>query len=347
MRLQLVIQRLVKNKESNHFQRATGNWLVALFAARAITLQMSYIPFFPFILFAATPWCSSAVALALGMTLSLILQWKLPLKLRNAGKICMQISIVGLGFALDPNAVKKAGMQSIVVTFISLVGIMLAAYVASNLLRVKSTTGSLIAAGTGICGGSAIAAMSPVVGATSAETAVAMATVFSLNAVALFIFPPLGKLMNMTPEQFGWWAAIAIHDTSSVVGAATQFHPDSVAVAVTTKLTRALWIVPMVFLTAMVLKWRGAQRGEGKAGVPIFILLFVAAVFLHALLPEMPLVYDGINATGKAVLKVAIFLIGAQLTRDMLRSVGFRALSLGIILWLVMSVGVLGWVRSI
>ena len=308
---------------------------------------MDFFRFVPFMIFAATPYCASPLALALGMMLSLALQWQLPSKLKDGGKTLMQVSIVGLGFALDPAAVQRAGSRSVIVTFLSLVGIMLVAFFVSRLLKVRATTGSLIAAGTGICGGSAIAAMSPVVGATSAETAVALATVFSLNAVALFIFPPLGHLLNLTPEQFGWWAAIAIHDTSSVVGAAAQFHPDSVAVAVTTKLTRALWIVPMVFGTSFVMKWRGDKTGNSKASVPIFIFLFVGAVAIHAMIPDMPEVYSVIHSAGKAVLKVAIFLIGAQLTRSMLRNVGARALALGIILWIVMAVSVLGWVKSI
>ena len=298
-------------------------------------------------LFAASPWCGSPLALAMGMTLSLLLEWPLSGPLKNLGKTLMQVSIVGLGFALDPLAVQKAGMQSVVVTLLSLTGIMVVAFFASRLLKVKATTGSLIAAGTGICGGSAIAAMSPVIGATSAETAVALATVFSLNAIALFIFPPLGHWLSLTPEQFGWWAAIAIHDTSSVVGAAAQFHPDSVAVAVTTKLTRALWIVPMVFGTSFVMKWRGDKSGNGKATIPVFIFLFVAAVIIHALLPEMPAVYAVINSLGKAVLKVAIFLIGAQLTRGMLKGVGLRAMTLGVVLWFVMAVSVLSWVRTL
>ena len=308
---------------------------------------MNILKFLPFIIFAGTPWCASPAALAMGMGLSLVLQWPLPDQLKNGGKWLMQISIVGLGFALDPMAVQKAGLKSVMVTFLSLLGIMIVAFFLSRLLKIKGTTGSLIAAGTGICGGSAIAAMSPVVGATSAETAVALATVFSLNAVALFIFPPLGHWLQLTPEQFGWWAAIAIHDTSSVVGAASQFHPDSVAVAVTTKLTRALWIVPMVFGTSFFLKWRGHGSGQSKASVPVFILLFVLAVAVHAVLPDMPQFYDVLNQAGKSVLKMAIFLIGAQLTRDMLRNVGARALCLGVVLWFAMSISVLSWVRSI
>jgi uncharacterized integral membrane protein (TIGR00698 family) len=308
---------------------------------------MELIKYAPFLLFSLSPWCGSPLALAMGMALSLIFNWNLPAKLKNGGKTLMQVSIVGLGFALDPNAVKAAGSQSILVTFASLLGIMVVAFFASKWLKVNATTGSLIAAGTGICGGSAIAAMSPVVGASSAETAVALATVFSLNAVALFIFPPLGHLLSLTPEQFGWWAAIAIHDTSSVVGAAAAFHPDSVAIAVTTKLTRALWIVPLVFGTSFVLKWKGKSSNGSKAAIPMFIFLFIAAVVLHAVLPEMPDFYSAVNAIGKALLKGAIFLVGAQLSRAMLKSVGGRALALGVILWIVMACSVLSWVRTI
>lgn len=259
----------------------------------------------------------------------------------------MQISIVGLGFALDPSAVQRAGTQSVVVTLVGLLGIMTVAYFVSKPLKVSASTGSLIAAGTGICGGSAIAAMSPVVGATSAETAVALATVFSLNAVALFIFPPLGRLFELSPEQFGMWAAIAIHDTSSVVGAAAQFHPESIAVAVTTKLTRALWIIPMVFGTAYFMRRKDGGSNNSKAKVPLFIVFFVLAVLIHAMLPEMPEVYSAIDKFGKATLRVAIFLIGAQLSRSMLKSVGSKALAMGVILWIVMGGGSLLWVRTL
>ncbi len=259
----------------------------------------------------------------------------------------MQISIIGLGFALDPSAVQRAGVQSIVVTLVGLVGIMTVAFFVAKPLKVNGSTGSLIAAGTGICGGSAIAAMSPVVGASASETAVALATVFSLNAIALFIFPPLGHLFGLTPEQFGLWAAIAIHDTSSVVGAAAQFHPDSVAVAVTTKLTRALWIVPMVFGTSYIMRLRASGSSQSKAKIPPFILLFILAVVIHGILPDMPVVYEAVNAAGKSVLRVAIFLIGAQLSRSMIKSVGTRALALGVILWLVMGASSLMWVRSL
>ncbi len=259
----------------------------------------------------------------------------------------MQISIVGLGFALDPSAVQRAGTQSVVVTLVGLIGIMAVAFVVAKPLKINASTGSLIAAGTGICGGSAIAAMSPVVGASSAETAVALATVFSLNAIALFVFPPLGHLFALNPEQFGLWSAIAIHDTSSVVGAATQFHPDSVAVAVTTKLTRALWIVPMIFVTTYVVRRNGSVDGQGKAKIPVFIFLFVLAVIIHALLPEMPQVYKAIDTAGKSLLRVAIFLIGAQLSRSMIKSVGSRALAMGVILWVVMGTGSLLWVRTL
>ena len=297
--------------------------------------------------FAASPWCDSSWALALGLFVSLGLQWPLPPKLRNGGKYLMQISIIGLGFALDPSAVQRAGVQSIVVTLVGLVGIMTVAFFVAKPLKVNGSTGSLIAAGTGICGGSAIAAMSPVVGASASETAVALATVFSLNAIALFIFPPLGHLFGLTPEQFGLWAAIAIHDTSSVVGAAAQFHPDSVAVAVTTKLTRALWIVPMVFGTSYIMRLRASGSSQSKAKIPPFILLFILAVVIHGILPDMPVVYEAVNAAGKSVLRVAIFLIGAQLSRSMIKSVGTRALALGVILWLVMGASSLMWVRSL
>jgi len=317
-----------------------------ILAKHVLHLVMKDVRFIPFIVIAALPWCESAIALAMGLVLGLVLQWDLPHPFSRASKILMQTAIVAMGFTLDPVAVQKTGVDSIVVTLTSLIAVIVCAAILTKLFKVKSTVGTLIASGTGICGGSAIAAMAPTIGATSSEIAVALGTVFSLNAVALFIFPPLGHYFNLSPEQFGWWAAIAIHDTSSVVGAASQYHTDSIAIAVTTKLTRALWIIPLVLCTSFLLKWRGKKTSDQKAKVPAFIFLFLLAVVIHALLPDMPIAYQWIGIAGQSMLKVAIFLIGAQLTRPIVRNVGGSALALGIALWLIMSVGVLVWVKS-
>lgn len=258
----------------------------------------------------------------------------------------MQFAIVAMGFAMDPQVVAKSGAEGVVITFVTLMVAMAGGYFISRILQVEGTTGTLISAGTGICGGSAIASLSPVLKSKHEEVAVAMATVFCLNAVALFVFPLIGRWLHMSPEQFGWFAAIAIHDTSSVVGAAAEFHPDSVPIAVTAKLTRALWIIPMILLAAAVMKLknRGKDEVHGKIQIPWFIFVFVAAVILHGLLPQMPDTYHLADMIGKSVLKMAIFIIGAQLTRETVRAVGPKAMALGIVLWILMSSLTLTWI---
>lgn len=306
---------------------------------------------FPYIIgfsFAATPWCSSALALVLGMLLSLGAQVRAPDALKKYGRYMMQIAIVAMGFAMDPNVVIQSGAKGVVVTLVTLGVALGAGLVLARLLRIEGTTGVLISAGTGICGGSAIASMAPVLRSKHEEVAVAMATVFCLNAVALFVFPALGRSLQLSPEQFGWFSAIAIHDTSSVVGAATEFHPDAVPIAVTGKLTRALWIIPMVLITALAMRWKHRQsdQANGKIQWPWFIGVFVLAVILHAALPPLPELYKTTETLGKAVLKMAIFAIGAQLTRQTIRAVGPRAMALGVILWLIMSTITLAWVKA-
>lgn len=302
--------------------------------------------FFAGAAFSATPACSSAVALGLGMFLSLGLSLKIPPLLKSNSKLLMQVAIVAMGFSMSPGTVVASGRQGLAVTFVTLMLAMFFGVILARIFRVGGTTGVLISAGTGICGGSAIASMSPVLGAKPDEISVSMACVFFLNAVALILFPWIGRYFELTPEQFGWFAAIAIHDTSSVVGAATEFHPDSVAVAVTAKLTRALWIIPMLLVTASVLRFknRGQSKAGGKTNVPWFIGVFVLAVILHELLPDMPSTYKASDLLGRSVMKIAIFTTGAQLTREVVKSVGPKAMGMAVSLWVLMSAGALMWI---
>lgn len=307
-----------------------------------------WLPFAICIVFSATPWCSSALALILGLILSLGLSLRTPDFLRKNGKILMQAAIVAMGFSMDPVKVLASGSQGVSVTFVTLIVAMSAGYALSRFFGVTGTTGTLISAGTGICGGSAIASLAPVLKSKHEEIAVAMATVFCLNAVALILFPIIGRTLHMTPEQFGWFAAIAIHDTSSVVGAAAEFHPDSVPIAVTAKLTRALWIIPMILVTAVIIRLDARNKSEphGKITIPWFIGVFVIAVVLHGVLPSMPPAYTAADAIGKAALKMAIFVIGTQLTRQTLKTVGPKAMGMAVTLWVCLSVVTLYWVRN-
>jgi uncharacterized integral membrane protein (TIGR00698 family) len=301
------------------------------------------------LMFSASPFSSAATSLALGIFLSLVFSIKLPVLAQKNGKYVMQVAIVFLGFSMDPISVFKSGSESIGITAFTLllslgIGLLLA-----KLLKIKGTTGLLISAGTGICGGSAIASLSPVLNAKEDEVAVSMATVFCLNAIALFVFPKIGHLFEMTPAQFGWFAAIAIHDTSSVVGAATAFHPDSVAIAVTAKLTRALWIIPLVLLTAFVVTWKNnSNHTEGKKPkiqIPWFIGLFMLASLIHGLFPDQQDTYAQANAIGKTLLKIAIFIIGMQLTVRSLKAVGLNALAFGTLLWLILTGSTIYWLK--
>lgn len=308
-------------------------------------------PWLPFVLclvVSATPWCSSALALILGLIVSLGFRLHTPEFLRKNGKFLMQAAIVAMGFSMDPVKVLSSGSQGVSVTFVTLMVAMTAGFALAKIFKVTGTTGTLISAGTGICGGSAIASLAPVLKSKHEEIAVAMATVFCLNAVALIVFPVIGRALHMTPEQFGWFAAIAIHDTSSVVGAATEFHPDSVPIAVTAKLTRALWIIPMILVTALIVKWkaRGTAEPHGKITIPWFIGVFVLAVILHGVLPDMPNAYHASDVIGKAALKMAIFLIGTQMTRQTLKTVGPKAMGMAVTLWFCLSVVTLYWVKN-
>ncbi len=217
-------------------------------------------------------------------------------------------------------------------TLISIVVTIGLGEVLGRALKVQANTRTLVSFGTAICGGSAIAAMAPVIKASDEEIAVSLATVFSLNAVALLVFPPLGHLFELDQHQFGLWAALAIHDTSSVVGASAAYGAVALAVGTTAKLTRALWIAPCTLLAGFV--WKSKER----VGVPLFIIGFIVAAFINSWLPAFDPVWHGLYAFAKQALVMTLFLIGAGLTREVLGQVGMKPLLLGALLWVVVSV---------
>ncbi len=244
----------------------------------------------------------------------------------------MQISVVGLGFGIGIMQVLREGGNSIVYTIIGIAFTIIVGRLLGKLLRVESNTSQLISFGTAICGGSAIAAMAPVIKAKDEEIAVSLATVFTLNAVALLLFPIVGHALQMSQESFGLWAALAIHDTSSVVGAASAYGAVALAVGVTVKLTRALWITPVVLGTALFTK------SKQKIKFPLFILGFIVAAVIRSLVPDWSVVWDGIAACSRQLLVLTLFLIGSGLTREVLKRVGFAPLLQGVLLWLIVSV---------
>jgi uncharacterized integral membrane protein (TIGR00698 family) len=249
--------------------------------------------------------------------------------------VLLQASVVGLGFGLSLGTELRVGGRSAVYT---VTGIVLTLAAGALLGRLAGTTGplsTLISFGTAICGGSAIAAMAPVVKAKSDEIAVALATVFTLNAAALLLFPAVGNLIHLDQGQFGLWAGLAIHDTSSVVGAASAFGAEALAVATTVKLTRALWIMPCVLGAALFL------RSDQRVKFPLFITGFVAAAAVRTLLPSLSPLWDALVVVARQSLVLTLFLIGTGLTRDVLRRVGVRPLAQGAFLWLLVSAATL------
>ncbi len=277
------------------------------------------------------PFMDASYGLVLGIAISLFLGNPWPKQAARFSKKLLQLSVVGLGFGLTLGEVWTTGRASILYTFVGICITLLLGISLGRLFKVKKTTAALIAFGTAICGGSAIAAMSPVLKAEDDEIAVSLATVFTLNAVALLLFPFIGHQLHLSQELFGTWAGMAIHDTSSVVGAASVYGSQALAVGTTVKLSRALWITPFVLIVA----WR--NRAAGKGAMPWFILGFIAAAAISSLLPQFMETWHLLAGVARQLLVVTLFLIGAGLSRDLLRRVGARPLFQGVLLWLIVA----------
>lgn len=246
-------------------------------------------------------------------------------------KKLLQYSIVGLGFGINLKTAIEAGSQGFLFTVSTIILVMVLGLVLAKILKIDKTIAQLISAGTAICGGSAIAAISPILKANSKQTSVALGIVFVLNAVALFIFPEIGHFFNLSQNQFGIWSAIAIHDTSSVVGASSKYGKEALQIATTVKLARALWIIPLAFIISIFTK------SEGKIKIPYFIGYFVLAILAGTYLPFLKNFNHYISEFSRDLLKVALFLIGAGLSFKNLKNIGLKPLLLGIILWLLIS----------
>ena len=295
-----------------------------------------------------TPWASPGLALGLGLLLALTAGNPWVARTRPAAKWLLQVSVVLLGFGMNLAAVAHAGERGLGLALITISGTLLLAAGLGRWLKVPRRTSLLIATGTAICGGSAIAAVSAVIDAAEAEMSVAMGAVFVLNAVALYLFPVLGHWLGLSQTQFGVWAGMAIHDISSVVGAAAQYGLTALDTATAVKLSRALWIVPVALLAG----WRyGPQRMEGekkrrrRAPVPWFIACFLAASLLRTLWSPLGLAAPLLSHLAIAGLTLTLFFIGAGLSRSTLRSVGVRPLAQALLLWLAIGAGALAAVR--
>jgi len=291
------------------------------------------------ILFCLSPFGSPPAALALGLILAFTIGSPFPSLSGKPTKYLLQASVVLLGFGMDLGAVYRAGKDGILFTIVTIFGTLVLGYFAGKLLNVDQKTSSLISAGTAICGGSAIAAVAPAIEAKSEQISVSLGTVFVLNSVALFLFPVIGHALSLTQNQFGVWSAIAIHDTSSVVGASGTYGAEALAVATTVKLARALWIAPITLLFAYLYRKKDGGTNT-KIAVPWFIFLFTMAAAVRTYAPSVifPSVFDALVNLAKAGMTVTLFLIGASLSRKTLKAVGIRPLVQGVFLWVIISV---------
>ena len=303
----------------------------------AICLFLGYVPG----LETFSSWVTPPVALFVGLAFALLCGQAYPKFNKKVSKKLLQYSVVGLGFGMNLHASLASGKEGMLFTIISVMGTMLLGmFIGRKLLKVNRDTSYLISSGTAICGGSAIAAVGPVIKAKDSDMSVALATIFVLNAIALFIFPVLGNWLGLTQQEFGTWAAIAIHDTSSVVGAGAAYGEEALQVATTIKLTRALWIIPLALATSVIFK-----NGGKKINIPWFILWFVVAILINTyLLDSVPEVGKTIAGLARKGLIVTMFFIGASLSTDVLKAVGIKPLLQGVLLWVVISVGSLAYI---
>jgi len=297
-------------------------------------VRLSVVVFAILALLTLTPWISPPIALALGVAFALTLAHPFPKIASRSAKILLQASVVGLGFGMNLQQVVAAGKTGVLFTIVSIGGTLLLGYLVGRALRVERTTSHLISSGTAICGGSAIAAVAPILNATDDEISVSLGTVFILNSIALFLFPAIGAALHMTQRQFGVWAAIAIHDTSSVVGAASRFGLEALRIATPVKLARALWIVPVTIAMAIFSR----KNVLGRITIPWFILFFVLASIVRTYVPAPLALWSTLSTIAVTTLKLTLFLIGAGLSRKAIAAVGVRPLVLGVILWVAISV---------
>jgi uncharacterized integral membrane protein (TIGR00698 family) len=277
------------------------------------------------------------IALLLGLTVGLSVQHPYPKANSAIIKRLLQYSVIGLGFGISLNQVIQASQTGVLLAVLTIVCTLGLGFVLGRFLKIAPKISYLIAAGTAICGGSAIAAVGPVLDADDGEMSVALGTVFILNGIALLIFPEIGHALGLTQGQFGLWAAIAIHDTSSVVGAAAKYGNEALMIATTVKLARALWIVPLVFVTAGLFHKNTGENKAKKVAMPYFILFFLLASVLQTYVAPVAKVAPWLVLLAKLGLTITLFLIGAGLSLKALRSVGIRPMVFGVVLWLIVA----------
>lgn len=300
----------------------------------ALTVYIALIALilFPFGMF-GLPQISAPIALLCGLIFAFIFPNPCPKFNKKTSKYLLQVAVVCLGFNMNLQESLKSGSEGMLFTVVSVVGVMALGVLLGYWLHINRKTAYLISSGTAICGGSAIAAVGPVVKADSDEMAVSLGVIFILNSIALFIFPPLGHMLEMTQQQFGTWAAIAIHDTSSVVGAGEIYGEEALQIATLIKLTRALWIIPLALVTMFIFRDKTA-----KISIPWFIFIFVLAMVVNTYVALPAWFTTAMVWIAKRGMVLTLFMIGASLSMASIRQVGVKPLLQAVILWVVISV---------
>ena len=319
------------------FNKYNRHIYIALLSLLTLCLLCDYIPALRFL----STWVTPPVVLFIGLVFALLCGQAYPTFNKNVSKKLLQYSVIGLGFGMNLQASIASGREGMLFTIISVVGtLLIGMFIGCKVLKLNRNTSYLISSGTAICGGSAIAAVGPIIKAKDTDMSMALATVFILNAIGLFLFPLLGHWLGLSQQDFGTWAAIAIHDTSSVVGAGAAYGEEALQVATTIKLTRALWIIPLALVTSVIF------RSEGKKiSIPWFILFFIGAMLINTyLLADYPEIGKFIAGIARKGLIITMFFIGASLSIDVIKSVGIRPLLQGVLLWIIISAGSLAYI---
>ncbi|MFZ5440236.1 MAG: YeiH family protein [Myxococcota bacterium] len=291
-----------------------------------------------------TPWVNAPMALVAGVVFALAWGNPYAAKAKTVQTWLLQASVVGLGAAMNLSTVLRVGASGLLQTAIGISVTLGLAFLLARALRTEATTSLLIGVGTAICGGSAIAAVAPAIGAKSHQTSVALVVVFLLNAAALLIFPPLGHLVGLDEPAFGLWSALAIHDTSSVVGASSRYGEAALMVGTTVKLARALWIIPLTLVLAKVWK-HDPETAQAKPKRPWFIFGFVAVAALVTWVPFLQAPGKLLAMVARQVLVLTLFLVGAGVSREAVRQVGLRPIVLGVVLWVLVGSATLGAIK--
>lgn len=301
--------------------------------------MLARILFFAALILSFTGWFSPPLALTIGIIFGLAFAHPYLAETRVAARVLLQVCVVALGFGMNLQQVLKAGRSGFVYTALGITFALLVGLTLGKVLQVRGNSSFLITTGTAICGGSAIAAVAPILHADGEEMAVSLGTVFILNSVALLLFPPIGGALHLSQSQFGLWSALAIHDTSSVVGAASKYGPEALVIGTTVKLARALWIVPLALATAAL------KHSKSKIQFPWFILFFCLAAVLNTYVHAVSHVSPALFSLGRLGLTATLFLIGTGISRGTLKEVGWRPMLQGVVLWAAVAVTSLYFIR--